>query len=92
MEMDTAITLCRETFYLTLLICAPILVTGIVIGFAVGLFQALTQIQEQTLAIIVKMVAMMIVATWSFAWMMTKLVEFATILFENIPDTISFIP
>lgn len=89
MEAETAITLCKEALYLALMISGPILLTGILVGFAAGLFQALTQIQEQTLAIILKMVAMMLVAAWFLPWMIMKLIEFGQILFENIPDSIT---
>lgn len=89
METESAVALCKEAIYLALMISGPILLTGIIVGFAVGLFQALTQIQEQTVAIILKMVAMIFVAAWFLPWMIMKLIEFGQILFQNIPDSIT---
>ena len=51
----------REAIWLTLQLCAPILLVGLVVGVAVGFFQALTQIQEQTLVFVPKIVAVFIV-------------------------------
>lgn len=47
----------RDAIWLTLKLCAPVLIVGLVIGVAIGLFQALTQIQEQTLVYAPKIVA-----------------------------------
>ncbi len=89
MDLDSVLTLCRNTLWLTLTISAPILIAGIVTGLLVGLFQALTQIQEQTLAVILKIIVMAVTAACFLPWMLGKLTEFARLLFENIPDSIS---
>ncbi|NQE60718.1 MULTISPECIES: flagellar biosynthesis protein FliQ [unclassified Caulobacter] len=47
----------RDAIWLTLQLCAPVLIVGLVVGVAIGLFQALTQIQEQTLVYAPKIVA-----------------------------------
>ena len=51
----------RDAIWLTIQLCAPILIVGLVVGVAIGLFQALTQIQEQTLVFVPKIVAVCIV-------------------------------
>ncbi len=50
----------RDAIWLTLQLCAPVLITGLVVGVAIGLFQALTQIQEATLVFAPKIVAVFI--------------------------------
>jgi flagellar biosynthetic protein FliQ len=50
----------RDAIWLTLQLCAPVLITGLVVGIAIGLFQALTQIQEATLVFAPKIVAVFI--------------------------------
>lgn len=50
----------RDAIWLTLKLCAPVLIVGLVVGVAIGLFQALTQIQEQTLVYAPKIVAIFI--------------------------------
>jgi len=50
----------REAIWLTLQLCAPVLIVGLVVGVAIGLFQALTQIQEQTLVYAPKIVAIFV--------------------------------
>ena len=50
----------RDAIWLTLQLCAPVLITGLVVGVSIGLFQALTQIQEATLVYAPKIVAIFI--------------------------------
>lgn len=50
----------RDAIWLTLQLCAPVLIVGLVVGVAIGLFQALTQIQEQTLVYAPKIVAIFV--------------------------------
>lgn len=61
-DLDLQVTdLARELLMTTILIAAPILVVGLIVGVAVSLFQALTSVQEQTMSLIPKMFAVMLV-------------------------------
>jgi flagellar biosynthetic protein FliQ len=64
---------------------APILVTSLVIGFTISLFQSMTQIQEFTLAFVPKLVGVGIALLVSGGWMLQTLVDFTQDLFAMIP-------
>jgi len=76
--------LARELMMLTLVIVAPILIAGLIVGLSVSLFQALTSIQEQTLSLIPKMFAVMIVTLLILSPMMQLLRDYAQRVFERM--------
>lgn len=83
---DTAvIEIALHTMMVALKLSAPILVTALVIGFAVSLFQSLTQIQEVTLAFVPKLVGVGVALLLCGNWMMHTLVTFTNDLFEGLP-------
>jgi flagellar biosynthetic protein FliQ len=65
--------------------CAPVLVTALVIGFAISLFQSVTQIQEATLSFVPKAAGVGVAILLSGNWMLHEMITFTTQLFENIP-------
>ena len=71
----------RMALMYTLLLSAPVLGAGLVVGLIVSLVQAVTQIQEQTLSFVPKIAAMLLVAVALMAWLMTKLADFAVEMF-----------
>jgi len=73
---------------MTLLVAAPVLLAGITVGLLVGLFQALTQIQEQSIAFVPKIVAMMLVLSFTLPWLITQMVRFSSDLITGIPGTL----
>jgi flagellar biosynthetic protein FliQ len=70
---------------LALLVAAPMLLIGLVVGIVVSLFQAVTQIQEQTLSFIPKIVAMVCAAIVLLPWMTHRLMEYSAAIFSNGP-------
>ena len=68
----------REGLWISVLISMPLLTAGLVVGLAVGLFQALTSIQENTLTFVPKVAAMMVVFWVSMSFMTSTLVGFFT--------------
>ena len=72
----------RMALMYTLLLSAPVLGAGLIIGLVVSLVQAVTQIQEQTLSFVPKIAAMLLVAVALMAWLMTKLADFAMEMFS----------
>ena len=80
MEADN-FALVREALMLTLLISAPILGIGLLVGLVISLLQAVTQVQEQTLAFVPKIIAMVLVAVLLIGWMGTQMSAFAERMF-----------
>src|SRR5262244_1940959 len=77
MNVDQASDLIRETLLLALLISAPLLLIGLLVGLIISLFQAVTQIQEQTLVFVPKIVAMIAAAIFAMPWVAQRLMEYA---------------
>ena len=80
MEAD-AVDIVRQAFMLSLLIAAPILGAGLVVGLIISLLQAVTQVQEQTLSFVPKIVAMVLVAVAILGWLTMKMTDFAVDMF-----------
>ncbi len=85
MGVSEAIDLGREALLLILIISAPILVAGFAVALIVSLLQALTQVQDQTLSIVPKMIAMLIVAILAGPWILSRLMEFSEEMFTSLP-------
>lgn len=78
----------REAMQVAFLLAAPPLITALVVGLAVSIFQAVTQIQEMTLAIIPKMVAILIALVVAFPWLLETLTVYTTNVFRSIPNVL----
>ena len=78
-----------QTMIVAFKLSAPILVTSLVIGFAISLFQAMTQIQEFTLAFVPKLVGVGVALIVSGNWMLHTLMDFTVDLFDRIPSLLS---
>jgi flagellar biosynthetic protein FliQ len=78
LNLDQATDLIRHTLILALVVSAPMLVIGLGVGIIVSLFQAVTQIQEQTLTFVPKIVAMVASAILLFPWIGHHLLEYAS--------------
>ena len=83
MDAETAVDLCRATLMAAVIIAAPVLLVGMAAGLLVGLMQALTQVQDQTVAFVPKIMAMAAVLVICLPWVLTRMVEFTRIVFEN---------
>jgi len=80
--------LAAESLYLVLLVSAPALGVALVVGFALGLLQAVTQVQEQTLAFVPKLVAVALVLAVTGTWMSGEIVRFTDTLWRAIPQLV----
>lgn len=76
-----AIELVRAALLEALVLALPILGAGLLIGLVISLFQAVTQIQEQTLVFVPKIVVMVVVALLLLGWLTVRMVEFAGVMF-----------
>ncbi|HBJ37711.1 MAG TPA: flagellar biosynthetic protein FliQ [Planctomycetaceae bacterium] len=83
MEPQNAIDLCRDALLAALVIGAPMLLVGMAAGLTIGLIQALTQIQDQTVSFVPKLLAMAAVMIACLPWLMTRLVEFTREVFTS---------
>jgi flagellar biosynthetic protein FliQ len=70
-------------------LCAPVLITALVVGFAISLFQSVTQIQEATLSFVPKAVGVGIALLLSGNWMLHEMVTFTTELFDSLPKLLN---
>ena len=77
MSVDQSSELLRHALVLTLFVAAPVLLIGLIVGFIVSLLQAVTQLQEQTLTFIPKIVAMVVAVILLLPWMSQHVIEFA---------------
>lgn len=80
--------LSAETLYLVLLVSMPALLASLAVGLSIGILQAVTQVQEQTLTFVPKVVAVALVLVTLGGWMTGELVRFTTDLWTSIPRLI----
>jgi flagellar biosynthesis protein FliQ len=88
MTPETVMTIGQRALEITLLLSAPLLLTALVVGLLVGVFQAATQINEMTLSFIPKLIATAAVLAIAGPWMLKLLVSYTRELFESIPGLI----
>lgn len=88
MDAQIAIDLTRQAILESLVVVAPVLICGLLVALVLGLLQALTQIQEQSITFVPKLVAMMLVLGWSLPWVISRLVQYSHDLIAGIPDTL----
>ncbi len=83
MDAQNAIDLCRSALLSALIIGSPMLLVGMAAGLAIGLIQALTQVQDQTVSFVPKLLAMAVVMIVCMPWLMMRLVEFTRQVFTG---------
>lgn len=88
MTLDGLVALGREAMTVAAAVALPVLVTSLLVGVGVGLFQVLTQVQEATLSFVPKMLAVGAVAVLLGPWMAQKLVAFTAGLFRMLPELV----
>ncbi len=88
MTPETVLDIGREALYLTMLLAGPLLLSALVVGLLIGVFQAATQIQEMTLSFIPKLAALVFALLIAGPWMLRLLMEFSTRLYLSIPGMI----
>jgi flagellar biosynthesis protein FliQ len=88
MTTDTVLELTMTAVELGMKIALPILLVGLAVGLIISVFQAVTQIQEQTLTFIPKIVATVAVLVIGGPWMLDQLLQYTSELWLSIPDLI----
>jgi flagellar biosynthesis protein FliQ len=88
MDAQQAVDLTREAMLTALTLGAPLLLVALAVGLVVGLLQTLTQVQDQTISFVPKIVAVVAAIGFCLPWLIQRLVEYSQLLMANIPATI----
>ena len=88
MTQDTVVHLASQAMSLAFKVAGPMLLVAMVVGLLVSIFQAVTQIQEQSLTLIPKIAAIAVVAVVLGPWMLDQLVAYTVNLYSSIPTMV----
>jgi flagellar biosynthetic protein FliQ len=88
MNAEFAVELLKSMIYQALMISAPILITAMVIGLAISLFQAVTTIHEQTLTFVPKALGVIGILLLLLPWIVRSLIEFTTSVIQRLPQMV----
>lgn len=88
MSQDFATQVLYNGIMLVLMLSLPAVGIGLVVGFIISLFQAVTQIQEQTLTFVPKMIVVLMLIAFMSPWMMTLLIDFTNTLWSSMPNMV----
>lgn len=84
---ETILAVCKQALLAMLAISAPAAVAAVVVGLAISVVQTATQVQEQTMSYVPKLVAVSATLALFGPWMLAQLVRLASMLFERLPET-----
>lgn len=82
------IALAKQTLFLALILTGPPVLTALVVGLTISILQATTQVQEQTLTFVPKLVSIITVLALMGPWMLSQLVAFASTIYGSFPTYI----
>ena len=85
MTVDYSIELSRNALMMALTIAAPVLLAAVAVGLLVSILQAATQVQDQTVSFVPKIVVMLLTLLYFLPWALQQMVDYTTDLFHNIP-------
>ncbi len=88
MSPEMVAELIQEAFRIGLQLSLPVMLSTLVVGVMISIFQSITSIQEQTLVFVPKIIVVFITMLICFSWMMNTVLDFTQTLFQNIPDMI----
>ena len=88
MTLDQVVELSRGAIMLSLEVGAPILIVAVVVSLVVNVLQAVTQLQDQTLAFVPKIIVMMLTMLLTLPWIITSLTDYSITLFRAIPSAL----
>ena len=87
MPVDVAVDLCRSATVVSLMIAAPVLACAVIVGLVISILQAVTQLQDQTLGFVPKILAMAVVTVYVLPWALSQMMVYSTELIQTIPVT-----
>ncbi|MCQ4290699.1 flagellar biosynthesis protein FliQ [Pseudomonas stutzeri] len=85
MTPEVAVDLFREGLWMTAMIVGVLVVPSLLVGLVVAMFQAATQINEQTLSFLPRLLVMLLTMIWAGPWLARELMEYTQNLVQNIP-------
>ena len=85
MTPEVAVDLIRDALWLTAVIVGLVVLPTLVVGLIVAMFQAATQINEQTLSFVPRLLVMLLTLIWAGPWLVRELMEYTQNLIQNIP-------
>ncbi|MBU1026427.1 MAG: flagellar biosynthesis protein FliQ [Candidatus Margulisbacteria bacterium] len=88
MGQDFAVQVMYQGIITILMISLPIVGVGLLVGFMISLFQAVTQIQEQTLTFVPKVISVLLMLAFTSPWIFSVMVDFTTTLWSMIPNMV----
>ncbi|MDV3238358.1 MAG: flagellar biosynthesis protein FliQ [Gammaproteobacteria bacterium] len=88
MTPETVMTIGRQTLEITALLAGPLLISSLIVGLIIAMFQAATQINEMTLTFIPKLITIAVVLLVAGPWLLQTLVTFTIRLIQSIPQVI----
>lgn len=88
MTPELTVTLFSDAVWLVILVVAVLVVPGLVVGLGIAVFQAATQINEQTLSFLPRLLVTLLMVIFTGHWMLRKIMELFDFLFHNIPGMI----
>ncbi|WP_145214730.1 flagellar biosynthesis protein FliQ [Gimesia alba] len=86
MDSSTVLDLGREGLLIMLEVSGPVMLTAVVVGLVISIGQAVTQIQDQTISFVPKIIMMVLAILYTLPWITSLLVEYSTNLITNIPS------
>ncbi|HJV30709.1 MAG TPA: flagellar biosynthesis protein FliQ [Bacillales bacterium] len=84
MSSEAVIAIAERGIYTVLIVCGPLLLIALVVGLIISIFQATTQIQEQTLAFVPKIIAVLVGIVIFGPWMLSHMLSYAKEIFSNL--------
>lgn len=81
MELGEALDMARQALLVTLIVCGPVLAVGLLIGLFVSIIQTVTQVQDQTISLVPKIVAMFAAAAFFGSWLAQRMLEYSRQMF-----------
>lgn len=88
MTPESVMTMGRQAIEITLMLAAPMLLVALIIGLLISIFQAATQINEQTLSFIPKLVGVFVALVIAGPWMLTIILDYMRQMFQSIPSLV----
>ena len=85
MTPEVAVDLFREALWMTAMMVGVLVVPSLLVGLVVAMFQAATQINEQTLSFLPRLLVMLMTLIWAGPWLVRELMEYTQGLIQNIP-------
>ncbi len=86
MTQELVLKLAKDALQVTLMLSGPLLVISLVVGIAVSIFQVVTSIQDMTLSLVPRMLAVFLAFLFLLSWMMHLLIGFASQLFGHLEN------